>query len=152
MINGLILGEDERVAAWVHANFDSYPMRSDRAVGIIRPDGVLIGAFLLQNYNGVNIELSYYGPRTVSNGIIRSIARIALSEFNIGRATILTSKRNRRLIQTLFKFGWRVEGTQRCFYGYRDCRRNTAVRLVMFREQIAKIARFTIEDPRQRQG
>ena len=140
MTRGLIFGQDNVVAAWAFSTFKIFPTRVDRAVGIVETDGTLIGAFLLENFNGYNIELSYYGPWTTTPGIVRSIARMALHEFDPARATVITSKRNKRLIKALLKFGWRVEGIQRCFYGKQDTQRNTGVRLVMFRDQIEYIA------------
>lgn len=153
MANGLILGEDKRVTEWVFATFGMRPaMHVDRALGIIGARGSLVGAILFRNYNGVNVELSYYGPRTMSPGIVRSIARFGMTQFNPARATILTSKRNRHLISSLQKFGWKLEGAQRCYYGHKDCHRNTAIRMVMFRDQIERIAGLVPISQDQKQG
>ena len=143
MSYGLVINDDQRVAAWVYATYQTFPLPVNRALGIVETDGALVGGILLQNYNGSNIELSYYGPWTLTVGIVRTIARIVALEFNAGRATIITSKKNRRLMRSLQRAGWRLEGTQRCFYGIKDCNRNTGVRFVMFREQIDKLARLT---------
>lgn len=142
-MNGLLLGEDELVSAWAYETYKLYPMPVVRAIGIINQDqGFLIGAALFQNFNGSNIELSYYGPKTISSGVVRSLARVALT-FPISRGTVITSKRNRRLIKGLLKVGFRLEGVQRRFYGPTDNIRNTGVRLVIFREEIEKIAKLT---------
>ena len=139
---GLVLDDDVRVAAWVYSTYKMFPIPVNRAYGLVETDGTLVGAALLQNYNGVNIELSYYGPWTLSLGLVREIIRLGVTEFNVGRATVLTSKKNKRLIKSLLRFGWRFEGVQRCFYGHRDCTRNTAVRFVMFREQLDRIGKL----------
>lgn len=149
MSNGLILGEDKAVIAWATAVFALPAMHIERALGVISPEGVLVAAIFLRNYNGFNIELSYYGKHaTASPGIVRSIARIAVAEFNPSRATLITSKRNKHLISSLQKFGWRVEGVQRRYYGRVDCQRNKGVRLVIFREDIDRIASFTKQEIR----
>src|SRR3974377_1654869 len=127
MSYGLVIDDDNRVAAWVHATYQVFPIPCNRALGIVMEDGTLVGGVLLQNYNGVNIELSYYGPWTLTLGICRVIARVTVLEFNVARCTIITSKKNRRLMRSLQRFGWRLEGVQRCFYGKEDCNRNTGV-------------------------
>ena len=140
MTYGLIIGNDSVIAQWAFTQFNLYPMPFNRVLGIIDKDQKVVGAILLQNYNGVNIELSYYGPRTLTVGIARAIARLALGQFNVARATVVTSKRNRRLMQSLLRFGFKLEGVQRCFYGPEDNKKNTGVRFVMFRDRIEKIA------------
>src|SRR5580765_326885 len=105
MALGLILDDDVRVNAWVTQAFRLAPMKMDRVVGLVDPTGHLVGAILLHNYNGVNVELGYYGPKTVSLGIVRAIARIVLIEFNAARCTMLVSKKRKRLINSLQKIG-----------------------------------------------
>jgi len=140
MANGLLIGHDKEVTEWVRNSFRLFPMHLNRAIGVIGIDGSLVGAILFSNYNSVNVDLSYYGPKTVSLGVCRSIARIALGEFNAARVSAVTSKRNKRLIWGLQKVGFKIEGAQRCYYGHKDCTRNTGIRLVMFRDKIEAMA------------
>jgi RimJ/RimL family protein N-acetyltransferase len=145
MAIGLLIGSDQEVSTWCFATFRLFPMRVDRALGIMNDDR-LVGAILLQNYNGSNIELSYYGPRTLTLGLARSIAKIVIAEFDAARATVITSKKNKRLTRALSKFGFKLEGIQRCYYGPSDCNRNTGVRFVLFRDGIEKIAKYDGSD------
>ena len=138
-MRGLLLGDDARVAAWAFRTYQFRPTPFDSAIGVVEPDGRLVGAGLFQNYNGANVEFSYYGRRTLTAGIIRALFRVAAA-FDPSRLTVVTAKKNRRLIRALQKIGFKLEGAQRRYYGTRDCARNTGVRLVMFREQIDAIA------------
>ena len=142
MPNGLIIGEDEKVAAWAFSSFSLIPTHINMGLGIVDASPKLVGAVLFQNFNGTNIELSYYGPRTLSPGIVRTIARIVSLEFNAARVTVITSKKNKRLMRALQRFGFRLEGSQRRYFGKRDCSRSTGVRFVMFREEVDKIAKL----------
>lgn len=139
-MRGLLVDNDIAVASWTCDKFNVFPMPVNKAVGVVDKNGKLIGGILFQNFNGVNVELSYYGERTLSPGICRVIARTALNHFNCGRLTAITSQRNKRLIRSLLKIGFRLEGIQRCFYGHEDNRKNTGVRLVAFRDALAKVA------------
>ena len=150
MANGLLIGEDSKIADWASSTFQRYPTRVDRALGIVGPDKKLIGAILLQNFNGVNIELSYYGPRTLSLGIVRAIGRIIVLEFNAARLTVVTTKKNKRLMRALQRFGFRLEGAQRRYFGHRDCSRNVGIRFVLFREEMNKILRIEAVLPEQK--
>ena len=150
MANGLLLGDDARVAAWAFDVFQRYPTVVNRALGVLDHNKNLVGAILLQNFNGTNIELSYYGPRTLSAGIARSIAKIVALEFNAARCTVVTSKKNKRLMRVLQRFGFCLEGSQRCYFGHRDCSRNTGIRFVLFRDKIDKMARIETVMPEQK--
>lgn len=145
MPTGLLFECDELVAKWLFNEYLKKPLlyKYDRAIGIVNPSGGLVGAVLFQDWNGSNIEISYYGPKTMTAGIVRCLARYALTTFDPSRLTAITSKRNRQFMRALQKLGFRLEGIQRCFYGKRDCNRNTGVRFVAFREQIEHVAKVT---------
>jgi RimJ/RimL family protein N-acetyltransferase len=115
-------------------------MPVSQAIGVMNEKGEIIGAALFQDFNGYNVELGYYGPKTVSLGISRALAKIALGVFNASRVTVVTSKKNKRLMRGLIKIGFKLEGVQRCFYGHEDNNRNTGVRFVMFKDRIQEIA------------
>ena len=138
---GLLLHHDAFVAQYLFKNHVSPPMGYDQAVGIM-VDGQLAGGILFQGWNGSNVELSYYGTGTMTPGIIKCLARILISTFNVSRVTVHVNQRNRSFLRSLQRLGFGVEGTQRRFYGRTDIRRNTAVRLVMFRERLEKLCQF----------
>jgi RimJ/RimL family protein N-acetyltransferase len=149
MSSGLLFECDEDVIRGLYHLYGSHfkgPMKYDKAIGVLS-NGALAGAIVLHNWNGWNLELSYYGKRTLTAGIVRCLARFAICTFDLSRVTVVTSKRNRRLMRSLQRIGWRIEGIQRCYYGVNDTVRNTGVRFVMFREQIEKIAHLKDSKP-----
>jgi RimJ/RimL family protein N-acetyltransferase len=147
MTTGLLFECDEQVAAWLFTQMGWPAYKFDKAVGLVSAKGELIGAVLYQHYNGCNVECSYYGRKTMTAGIIRCLARFTLLTFNPSRMTVNTSKRNKRFIRSLTRFGFKLEGTSRCYYGLEDNNRNTAVRFVAFREDIERVARFKEYEP-----
>jgi hypothetical protein len=140
MTAGLLFNSDELVANWLFACYLQRRYSYDRAVGLVR-NGELVGAVLFQGWNGANVEVSYYGKNTMTPGIIRCLAVYILQEFDPARLTAMVPKRAKGWTRSLLKLGFRVEGIARCYYGKRDCNRNTAVRLVGFREAIERVAR-----------
>jgi len=140
---GLLLHNDRQVAAYLSPRYvrEGVRVSYDAAVGILT-DGELTGGILLQSWNGFNVELSYYGPRTLTLGVTRCLARYLLSAFNPSRVTVTVSRKRKNLMRGLRKLGFAVEGTQRRFYGEQDINRNTGVRFVMFREQVEQLAQL----------
>jgi RimJ/RimL family protein N-acetyltransferase len=134
---GILLDQDHMVAHWTWQTWQLTPMPVNWAMGLVR-DGYLVGSALFQWYNGNNIELNYYGPGTATVGVAKVLARVALKRFNVQRVTLRTENTNLAIIRGMMKFGFRLEGMERRFYG----RDRHAVRLVMFREEIEKIARL----------
>lgn len=140
---GLLFECDDLVAKQFLAPRNQLFFKYDRAVGLVDGDK-LIGAILFHGWNGSNLEVSYQGKNTLSAGIMRYMAKYVIKEFDLARLTVVTSKRNRHFIKSLQKFGFRLEGTQRCYYGKRDCTRNTGVRFVAFRDRIEEVANFNV--------
>lgn len=136
---GLLMDCDEQVANHLYTLYNQPKYKYDRALGLVK-DGTLVGTVLFTNWNGSNIEVSYYGKNTMTAGIIRALAQFGIKHFNPSRATVITSKRNKRFMKALQRLGFRLEGTQRCYYGHEDTNRNTGVRFVMFRDRINELA------------
>jgi len=143
-MRGLLLNADALVAAWAFKEYNKVPMLVDKAVGIIE-NNQIVGAALFHSYNTVNAEFSYYGKNTFTLGIIRGLARIALTELNLSRLTVIVPKRPSFLIKKLTKFGFRFEGVQRRYYGPTDAARHTGCRFVAFREDLEKLAKHSTQ-------
>lgn len=144
MTKGILIGADIQVAAWAYNTTGRFPIAVNRAIGIL-DDGVLAGAALFTNYNSVDCSLSYYGENTLTSGIVRVLARIALYELNLARCTVIVPKRPSYLLKKLPKFGFRYEGVQRRYYGPTDAPRHTGCRFVLFREDMERLAAVHIE-------
>lgn len=145
MAHGLLINSDVAVTHWAFEKFNVFSQPVDMAVGVTHPELGLVGAFFFHYYNGHNVELSYYGPGTVSSGIVRAMARITLSRFNASRLTVVVRKKRKRLLRVLPRFGFRLEGVQRRHFGPTDGARDTGVRFVLFREDLEKLARTGVE-------
>ncbi len=144
-MRSIMLGEDDAVAAWAWRTFQLFPMHVNRGIGIVEEDGTIVGAALFQNWNSHNADLSYYGPDTMTPSIVHCLARIACHDLNLQRLTAMTSKRNKHFIGGMIRLGFKVEGVQKRFYGAEDTGRNAAIRLVMFRDELERLAGFNKE-------
>jgi len=135
----ILEGADTDVARWLWAAYHLRPISFDKAIGVLDKNGNLVGAMLLSNYNGFNIDFGYYGRNTITVGTCRWMANLGL-RMNLSRVTVLTPKKNKPILKFWSAIGGRLEGVSRRFYGDEDCPRNTAVRFVMFREQLMRLA------------
>lgn len=145
MATGLLFDCDEEVAKWLFAKYKWPPYKYDKALGLVDPNGMLVGAVFYHSWNGSNVEIAYYGEGTMTLGVYRSLARYAILQFNASRLSAVTSKKNKQLIKGLMKTGFKFEGVSRCYYGQRDCNRNTGVRLVMFRDVLERVGKISPE-------
>lgn len=146
---GFLVDCDLYVLNWVIETFDVFytvqwngerfirtPMAINKAVGIIdNQNRQLIGGAIFDQFNSYNVELSYYGPNTLTPGIIRSLAWIALNSFNPTRVSMRTSVNNTDIIRGLKKLGFMQESIERDCFG----RGKDAARLVIFRDQIERL-------------
>lgn len=145
MSKGLLLDADDLVASWAFAKHGKIPFKFDRAFGIVEGNE-LIGAAIFSSFNTMNAELSYYGKGSVTVGIVRALARIALYELRLARCTVIVPKRPSYLLKKLpVKFGFRYEGVQRRHYGPTDSARHTGCRFVLFREDIEKMLPISLK-------
>jgi hypothetical protein len=115
-MHGILLGHDAAVAAWAFAAHKLTPTPVDLTLGIVDTAGNLAGAALLQNFNGYNAELSYYGENTLSPGIVRAIARAALG-LGCRRLTVTIAKSKKHFIKGVLRLGFTHECAKVCFYG-----------------------------------
>lgn len=143
MATGLLFGCDELVAKWLFDIYSWPDLKYNKAIGLLDPQGKLVGGVFYHNWNGSNVEVAYYGKGTMTPGIVRALAKYAITEFDASRLTAVTCKKNRSLIKGLMKIGFKLEGIQRCYYGKKDCNRNIGVRLVAFRDVLEKVAQIT---------
>lgn len=142
-MRGLLLGHDNAVAAWAFQAYQFKPTPIDAAIGIMEPDGTLAGAALFQRFNGHDVELSYYGSRTLTPGIVRSIAKTAL-DMNVQRITVTTAKSNRKFVKSILRLGFIHECAKHRYYGHRDdLPQHCGMQMVMFRKRIEEVANRT---------
>lgn len=132
----LLFGCDHAVATWTWTRWQLVPTPIHMAIGIVDRHNQMVGSVALQWFNGSNIELSYYGIRTLTHTIVRQLARVAIEHYNVNRVTIRTGRQNVAIVCGLRKFGFRIEGFERRFYGPTS----DAVRMVLFREDLERLA------------
>lgn len=133
-MRNMIYGEDEIVASWTFSTFNMPPCAYEMAVGIIE-DGHLVGSVLWHAYRGHDIEISYYGPKTMTLGIARACARMATDHFKVSRVTARTSKANKTMTRGIKKIGFEYEGI--CHHGYGD---QDAVIYGLYGKNLARLA------------
>lgn len=105
----LLYGYDDQVAAWTANKFNIYPGKYDMAVGIIEGDKI-VGSVIWNAYRGHDIEISYYGPQTMTLGIARECARVAMDHFGVNRVTARTLRSNKTMTKGVKKIGFEYEG------------------------------------------
>jgi RimJ/RimL family protein N-acetyltransferase len=115
----LLFGHDLAISAWTLANFNVQPRKTEMVVGVL-DKGELVGSIMWYNWSVHDIEISYYGPNTVTLGIARECAKIAVDYFRVSRVTARTSILNKAITRGIRKMGFKYEGISHKAYGDKD--------------------------------
>src|SRR6185437_4125038 len=119
-MKNLILGRDVEIAAWAFKTFGFHPTQYCMAVGIATPEDGLVAACLFHAHNGPDVELSYYGPNTLTLDLVKKIAKVAVEVLGVSRITARTSRSNKTMTRGIKKIGFEYEGIRKCGYGSQD--------------------------------
>jgi RimJ/RimL family protein N-acetyltransferase len=130
-----IIGHDIEVATWAFQTFNFHPTEFCMAIGIAESGKGLVAACLFHAHNGPDVELSYYGPGTVTLPIVRGLAKIAVEYLGVSRITARTSRANKRVTRGIKGLGFEFEGIRKCGYGDQD-----AVMYGLFGKNLARLA------------
>lgn len=139
-MSDLLFGHDRAVVDWAMDRFKLNLVNGQwmMAVGIL-DEGTLVGAALFQEYNGHNVEVSYYGPNTMTLGIVKGLASAAVKALGVERITARTSIRNKKMTRGIKGVGFVYEGIQRKFYGNDD-----AVVYGLYGKNLARLSGQTV--------
>ncbi len=113
----LLFGHDKTVADWVSTKNGKSLQYWNHAIGIINNEGLLIGAATFHEYNGSNVEFCFYGPQSVTHNIMRQLVNFAFDVLKVNRVTARTPRRNKIVNRHLPRYGFKVEGIMRHYYG-----------------------------------
>ena len=130
----LAIGDDDLIKEWVYHSFGVYCTQVNLSAAIIE-DEKIVGAVFFHAHNGPDVELSYYGPNTLTLGILKKICKIAVDHMGVSRITVRTSKSNKIMNKGIHKLGWVYEGIRHHAYGDQD-----AVMYGLFGEKLARLA------------
>ncbi len=116
----LVTGHDRTIASWAETKFPELNFSTmHSAFGVADPrDGTLVGAALFSDYYpGGNVELTYYGPGTLSRAVLNAISYHAFVILNASRVTCKTRRVNKDVARLLSKAGFKFECVQRNYFG-----------------------------------
>ena len=133
-MKNLILGRDVEIAAWAFKTFGFHPTQYCMAVGVASEEG-LVAACMFHAHNGPDVELSYYGPNTLTLDLVKKIAKVAVEVLGVSRITARTSRSNKTMTRGIKKIGFEYEGIRKCGYGSQD-----AVMYGLYGKNLAKLA------------
>jgi RimJ/RimL family protein N-acetyltransferase len=116
----VVTNRSDWVAAWANETFQTTFVPPYHAFGILKDDK-LIGAAVFNGYEGKNIELSCVGRGAFNRTVCHLIAKTAFEVNDCERITVKTRADNEYVVRVAQKFGWKIEGLLRHYYGETDC-------------------------------
>ena len=132
----LVTGNDQLVEEWAFARFGVAPLGCKLAVGIVE-NNQIVGAAFFHAHNGPDVEISYYGPRTMTLDVVKGLAKIAVEHLGVSRVTARTASTpdHKRIRRGFAKIGFEYEGTRKCGYGSKD-----AIMFGLYGRKLARLA------------
>lgn len=115
-----LTGENDIVSAFVSSKTGDQYVDVMRTLGILTPEGRIVGGFVLTNYTGHGVELSVAGKGCVSRGAWRELGDIVFRELACQRLSVTTRRSNKRVRKMAPRFKFKFEGIARRFYGDED--------------------------------
>ena len=113
----LLFGHDETVAKWCGKKFGRPSAPWFKAVGVIDKEGKLVGGIVFRDWNGFNIEASYYGPGSVTPRIFLSGMHYCFEVLKVTRVTARTLRSNKTMNRALPRLGFHFEGVSKRYFG-----------------------------------
>jgi RimJ/RimL family protein N-acetyltransferase len=135
----LVFGQDAFVAQWAIDKYDCGLPACTHALGVVDAAGNIRGAATLHYYGGSNIELCYWGPLTLTRGIVREIVEFCFYGLKVSRITARTQRNNKVMVRHLTKLGVKFEGVARHYYG--STKKNDAILFGLTFDDAARILR-----------
>lgn len=134
MKHQFLIHHDVEVANWAFTTFGMVPTQFCMAIGIVDRTGI-VGACLFHAHSGPDVELSYYGPNTLTLELVKGIAKIAVDVLGVSRITARTSRKNKTVTRGIKGIGFEYEGIRKCGYGDQD-----AVMYGLYGKKLARLA------------
>ena len=131
----LIAGHDEAVAEWTFQTFGITPHKYEMAIAIIESDKI-VGSIMWEQYRGHDIEISYFGPQTMTLGIARACAKMAVDYWGVSRVTARTSRDNKTMTRGIKGIGFEYEGVVHDGYG----KGHDAIMYGLYGHKLARLA------------
>ncbi len=126
-----LTGHDQTVADWVGKKLSKPFVPPFTAIGWIDQFGALKAGAVFNDYNGSNIEVTIYGPKVMTRGMLRQGFYYAFTQLKANRLTARTERKNKRMRKILHKMGFVFEGVAARYFG--PHKRNDALVFRMLR-------------------
>lgn len=116
----LLVGEQHKkvIADWCAMKLGCHFGSIYHAIGVIPTGGgELLGAAVLHDLTAHDVELSMYGPKTLTADLCRLIGYYCFLDRNLQRLTIVIPRHKSKLRLKVMKLGFKYEGIKRRLYG-----------------------------------
>lgn len=132
----LVFGQDELVAQYVFGHLGIALVPPYTAIGGTRDGKTLCIGVVFNQYNGSNIEITLYGPGSLTRGAIRGVYHYVFEQLGVGRVSAKTKRSNNNMQRLLPRFGFKFEGISERYFGPQKA--DDAIRFVLFPDEARK--------------
>lgn len=121
---------DEVIAAFLEQKLGVKFSAPYYALGFTTDDGKPLAAFLFNDFNGANIEMTIYAEHgRMTRRLLRYVARYVFMQLGCRRLSAKIKRSNKRALKAAYRYGFRYEGISKAYFHDSD-----AVRFFMLRD------------------
>lgn len=100
----LVTNDHDTIANWVGQNLGIPLAKPRKSIGVVDPDGTLIGGIVFTHFTGSNVEATVYGRGCFTRNRIRFAAQYVFYTLGYHRVTLRTRKDNKPVCKILSKW------------------------------------------------
>jgi RimJ/RimL family protein N-acetyltransferase len=108
----------DEVKAWASHRLNTQFREPCLALGVLNNGGHLVGAAIFNDFEERNVEVSLVGPGVFYRGVAKELFHYAFDELGCWRISLTIHEKNKAHLKLADKFGWKVEGRKRNYYGH----------------------------------
>lgn len=115
----ILVGEDEIVRAWVSQKIGQ-PIEQGETLGVLTPEGRLIGGFVFNHFQGDCIDMSLAGRGCILRSVWQAVGSYVYRQRGCARLQVVTRSSNKAVRSMAPRLKFKFEGKLRRFYGNED--------------------------------
>lgn len=105
------------IASWFQSQKQKIIHAPYYAIGFLNDDGHIVGACILDQYNGSNIYMHIYGPRAWTRPNIKICLEYIFNSLKCTRLTVVVPRSNRKMLKYLERCKMKFEAILESYYG-----------------------------------
>lgn len=109
--------QDDLIADYLEKKLNVKFSKPYHAIGFLTDDGRLLSAFLFNDFNGSNIEMTIAAEKGgVTRAVLREVSNYVFNQLGCKRLSAKIKRSNKRALKAAYRFGFKYEGISKHYF------------------------------------